>query len=101
MKEPFILYTDASQFAIGVVPSQVQDGIERVICYASKALNKARSRYSTTKRELLAVVNYTKHFKHYLVGRRLKIITDHSALQWLHTFKDLDALRVDGPKSES
>ena len=92
MKEPFILYADASQFAMGAVVAQVQDGLERVICYASKSLNKAQSRYSTTKRELLAVVNYTKHFKHYLLGRRFKIITDHRALQWLHNFKDPDAL---------
>ena len=92
MKEPFILYTDASQFAMGAVLAQVQDGLERVICYASKSFNKAQSRYSTTKRELLAVVNYTKHFKHYLLGRRFKIITDHRALQWLHNFKDPDAL---------
>ena len=92
MKEPFILYTDASNFAMGAVLAQVQDGLERVICYASKTLNKAQSRYSTTKRELLAVVNYTKHFKHYLLGRRFKIITDHRALQWLHNFKDPDAL---------
>ena len=92
MKEPFILYTDASQFAIGVVLAQVQNGFERVICYASKSLNKAQSRYSTTNRKLLAIVNYTRHFKHYLLGRRFKIITDHRALQWLHNFKDLDAL---------
>ena len=92
MNEPFILYTDASQFAIGAVLAQVQNGLERVFCYASKSLNKAQSRYSTTKRELLAIVNYTRQFKHYLLGRRFKIITDHRALQWLHNFKDPDAL---------
>ena len=92
MKEPFILYTDASQFAIGAILAQVQNGLERVICYASKFLNKAQSRYSTTKQELLAIVNYTRHFMHYLLGQRFKIITDHRALQWLHNFKDPDAL---------
>ena len=92
MKEPFILYADSSQFAIGAVLAQVQNGLKRVICYASKSLNKAQSRYSTTKRELLAIVNYTRHFKHYLLGRQFKIITDHRALQWLHNFNDPDAL---------
>ena len=92
MKEPFILYTDASQFAIGAVLAQVQNGLERDFCYASKSLNEAQSRYSTTKRELLAIFNYTRHFKHYLLGRQFKIITDHRALQWLHNFKDPDAL---------
>ena len=91
-KEPFFLYTDASQFAIGAVLAQVQNGIERVICYTSKSLNKAQSRYSTTKRELLVIVNYTRHFKRYLLGRQFKINTDHRALQWLHNFKDPDAL---------
>ena len=92
MKEPFILYTDASQFAIGAVLSKVQDGLETVICYASKASNKAQCRYSTTKRELLAVVIYNKHSKHYLLGRRFKTNTDQRALQWLHKIKDADAL---------
>ena len=92
MNEPFILYTDASQFAIGAVLAQVQNGLERVICYASNSLNKVKSRYSTTKRELLVIVDYTRHFKHYLLGRRFKILTDHRALQWLPNFKDPDAL---------
>ena len=92
LREPFILYTDANQFAIGAVLAQVQTGLDRVICYASKSLNKAQSRYSTTKRELLAIVTYTRHFKHYLRGRQLKIVTDHRALKWLHIYKDPDAL---------
>ena len=92
MKEPFILYTDASQCAIGAVLAQVQNGLEQVICYASKSLNKAQSRYSTTKRELLAIFIYTRHFQHYFLGRRFKIIRDHRALQWFHNFKDPDAL---------
>ena len=81
-----------SQFAIGAVLAQVQNGLERVICYASKSLNRTQSHYSTTKREVLAIVNYTGHFKHYLLGRRFKIITDHRWLQWLHSFKYPDAL---------
>ena len=39
-KEPFILYTDSSQFAIGAVPAQVQNGLEPVICYASNLSTK-------------------------------------------------------------
>ena len=92
MKEPFILYTDVSVTAMGAVLSQVQDGQERAICYASKAFSKAQTRYSVTKREMLAVVNFTLHFKHYLLGQKFTIITDHRALQWLHNFKDPDAL---------
>ena len=91
-KEPFILYTDASQFANGAVLAHVQNGLERVICYASKSLNKAQSRYSTTKQQLLAIVNYTRHFKHYLLSRRFKILTYDKVLQWFHDLKDPDAL---------
>ena len=92
MRDSFILYTDASQHAMGAVLAQIQNGSERVICYASKSFSKAQSRYSTTKRELLALVNFTRLFKHYLLGRKFQIVTDHRALQWLHNFKDLDGL---------
>ena len=90
VKEPFILYSDASLTAMGVVLAQVEDGKERAICYASKAFSK--SNYSETIRELLAIVTFTRHFKFYLLGRKLKIATDHRALQWLHDVKDPDGL---------
>ena len=92
VKEPFILYTDASLTAMGAVLAQVQDGKERAISYASEAFSKSQTNYSATKRELLATVTFTRHFKHYLLGRKFKIVTDHRALQWLHNFKDPDGL---------
>ena len=92
LQEPFILYTDASQFAMGAVLAQVQDGMKRAICYASKALSKSQTKYSATRRELLAIVNFTRHFRHYLLGRKFRIVTDHRALQWLHNFKDPDGM---------
>ena len=92
MREHFIMYTDASQRAMGAVLSQIQNGSKRVICYASKSFSKAQSRYSITKRKLLVIVNFTRHFKHYLLRRKFQIVTDHIALQWLHNFKDPDGL---------
>ena len=77
MEEPFILYTDASLTAMGAVLAQVQNGKERAICYASKSFSKAQTRYSATKRELLAIVHYTRHFRHYLLGRKFTIVMDH------------------------
>ena len=88
LKEPFILYTDASQFAMGAVLAQVQDGKERAICYASRSLSKSQTKFSATRRELLALVTFTRHFRQYLLGQKFTIVTDHSALQWLHSFKD-------------
>ena len=92
VKEPFILYTDANLTAMGAVLAQVQDVKERAIRYASKAFAKSQTNYSATKRELLAIVTFTRHFKHYLLGRKFKIVTDHRALQGSHNFKDPDGL---------
>ena len=66
----FVLDTDASDFSIGAVLSQIQEGQERVIAYASRALTKAERNYSVTKKEMLALVFFTKHFRHYLYRRR-------------------------------
>ena len=92
LKEPFILYTDASQFAIGAVLAQVQDDKERAICYASKSLSRSQTKYSATRRELLALVTFTRHFRHYLLGKKFTIVTDPSTLQWLQSFKDPDGI---------
>lgn len=87
-KAVFVLDTDASESGIGAVLSQVDiDGEERVIAYASRVLNKAEPKYSVTRKELLAVVTFIKHFRSYLLGRHFILRTDHSSLQWLYTFK--------------
>lgn len=66
-KGHFILDTDASANGIVAVLSQIHNGHERVISYATKTLNQAEKRYCTTKRELLAVVFFfVKQFNHYL-----------------------------------
>lgn len=85
----FILDTDASNTAIGAVLSQVgQDGQEHVIAYGSRILTKSERQYCVTRRELLAVIVFTKHFRPYLLGRRFVLRTDHGSLQWLCNFKD-------------
>ena len=73
MREPSILFTDASQLAMSPVLAQIQNGSERFICYASKCFSKTKSRYSTTKRELLAIVIFTRHFKHYCLEENVKL----------------------------
>ena len=77
VREPFILYTDASLTAMGAVLAQVF---------------KISDELFSNKRELLAIRTFTRHFKHYLLGRKFKIVTDHRALQWLHNFEDPDGL---------
>lgn len=86
--KPFILDTDASQNAIGAALSQIQNGQERVVAYASKVLSKTERRYCVTRKELFAVVTFIKHFRHFLYGRKFLVRTDHSSLRWLLRFKD-------------
>ena len=82
----FVLDTDASDRAIGAVLSQRQNGVERVVAYASRALDRREQNYCVTRKELLAVVHFLRHFKQYLLGREFKVRTDHAALTWLrHT----------------
>jgi len=81
--DPFLLDTDACDVSIGAVLSQVQNGVEKVIAYASRSLSKPEQNYGVTRKELLAIVCYTKTFQQYLLGRQFVIRTDHSALQWL------------------
>jgi len=85
----FILDTDSSNYGIGDVLSQIQDGKERVIGYFSKSLNKTSYRsYCVTRRELLALVASVRHFNCYLYGRKFTVRTDHSSLRWLRNFKN-------------
>ncbi|XP_011859544.1 PREDICTED: uncharacterized protein LOC105557028 [Vollenhovia emeryi] len=86
----FVLDTDASNIGIGAVLSQRCEGVERVIAYFSRVLNKSERNYCVTRRELLAVVDPLKFFRHYLLGRRFLIRTDHVSLRWLMSFKDLE-----------
>ena len=85
---PFQLYVDASGYALGMVLSQKQDGLERVIAYGWRALNSAEQNYSTTEQEALAVVEGIKHFEPYIYGRKFTIYTDHHSLKWLMTLKE-------------
>ena len=85
---PFILDTDASDCGIGAVLSQIQEGHERVVAYASRALSKSERNYSITRRELLAVITFVSHFCQYLLGNTFTLRTDHNSLKWLNSFKE-------------
>ena len=65
---PFELICDASDFAVGAVLGQREDRKPYVIYYARKTLNEAQRNYTTTEKELLAVVFALDKFRAYLVG---------------------------------
>ena len=74
---PFWLYTDALDHGIGAVLSQLQDGAERVIAYASRQLTKAERRGPATEKEALVMIWSIKQFHHYLIGHKFLPITDY------------------------
>ncbi|MCG8046377.1 MAG: RNase H-like domain-containing protein, partial [Candidatus Thiodiazotropha endolucinida] len=84
----FILDVDASDVGIGGILHQMQEGRERVIAYASRALNKAERNYCITEKELLAVRFFIEYFRQYLLGRKFVVRTDHQALVWLFKLKE-------------
>ena len=88
---PFEVMCDASDFAIGVVLGQREDGKPYVIYYVSKTLNEAQRNYTTTEKELLAVVFAFEKFRAYLVGCFIVVLTNHSALKYLLTKQDAKA----------
>lgn len=85
---PFSIHSDASSFAIGAVLTQTHDNVEHPIAYCSRILNKHEVNYTTTERELLAVLYALEQFRMYVEGQKCNIITDHASLQWFYKLKN-------------
>ncbi|KAK9057062.1 hypothetical protein SSX86_024429 [Deinandra increscens subsp. villosa] len=85
---PFELMCDASDYAVGAVLGQRKDKHFRPIYYASKTLNDAQENYTTTEKELLAVVFAFDKFRSYLVLSKTVVYTDHAALRYLFSKQD-------------
>ncbi|KAM2179025.1 hypothetical protein ACFX1R_034045 [Malus domestica] len=85
---PFELMCDASDYALGAVLGQRKNKQPHVIYYASCTLNDAQLNYSTTEKELLAVVFALDKFRSYLIDTKVIVFTDHAALKYLFTKKE-------------
>ncbi|PNX96063.1 hypothetical protein L195_g019264 [Trifolium pratense] len=85
---PFELMCDASDYAVGAVLGQHHGKLFHVIYYSSKVLNENQINYTTTEKELLAVVYALEKFRPYLIGSKVIVFTDHSALKYLLTKGD-------------
>ncbi|GJT39140.1 reverse transcriptase domain-containing protein [Tanacetum coccineum] len=77
-----------SNFAVGAVLGQRIDGKFKPIYYASKTLNNAQEHYTTTEKELLAVVFSFDKFCQYLILSKTLVYTNHSALKYLFIKED-------------
>jgi hypothetical protein len=73
---------------VAAILSQVQNGVERPVSFASRQMNKSEQNYSASEAEMLAVTWATKYYRCYLYGKRFTMRTDHSAFQYLHKFAD-------------
>nr|GFA01282.1 hypothetical protein [Tanacetum cinerariifolium] len=89
--QPFELMCDASDYAVGAVLGQRVEKHFRPIHYSSKTMNQAETNYTTTEKEMLAVVYTFEQFRSYLIMNKSIVYTDHSALKYLFTKKDAKA----------
>lgn len=85
---PFCIQTDASDYGIAGVLTQMQDGHEKVICYLSRSLTKAERKYTVTEKECLAILYSVEKLRPYIECSHFTLITDHYSLKWLYSIKD-------------
>ena len=79
---------EASDYTVGAVLWQRVDRIPHVIYYVGMTLNDAYLNYSTTEKEMLAVVFALEKFWSYLIGCKIIVFTEHAVLKYLLTKKD-------------
>jgi hypothetical protein len=84
----FSVTCDASLNGIGGVLSQGKIGKDLPLAYASRVLSKAEGNYSTTERELTAIVWACKQFWPYVWSRKFAIVTDYKPLTWIFKMSD-------------
>ncbi|XP_015970827.1 uncharacterized protein LOC107494291 [Arachis duranensis] len=84
----FEIMCDASNYAVGTALAQREGKDPYIIAYASKTLDGAQSNYTTTEKELLAIVFALDKFRAYLLGTKVVVYSDHAALKYLLAKKE-------------
>ena len=75
--------SDASDFAMGALLGQITEMIFKAIYYASKIFSEAQENYSTTEKEMLAMVFGCEKFRPYILESHVIIHIDHVAIRYL------------------
>jgi hypothetical protein len=86
MEKPFSIYCDVSGQGLGCM--LMQGG--RVVAYDSRQLRKHEVNYLTHDLELATVVHALKIWRHYLMGKRCELYTDHKSLKYIFTQSNLN-----------
>ena len=87
MDVDFLVHIDASKEGLGGVLMQDR----RVIAYVSRKMRRHEENYATHDFELLAIVYALNVWRHYLIGQKFELKTDHCGLQHIFTQGDLNA----------
>uniref|UniRef100_V5GHR5 RNA-directed DNA polymerase n=1 Tax=Anoplophora glabripennis TaxID=217634 RepID=V5GHR5_ANOGL len=89
----FYVRTDSSSFGLGACLYQLnkESGDPQVIAYYSRTLKGPELNYTVTELEALAIVASLKHWRIFVLGRDLTVVTDHKALSFLRTCKLLNS----------
>ena len=76
---------NGNYISIGIILEQKKEGRHHVICYISKTLDASQRNYTTTEKEMLAVVYAFERLRQYLICSKVVMFTDHSTLKFLMT----------------
>lgn len=86
--KPFYLFTDASLSGFGAILAQTDaNNRDYIIACASRTLTSSELKYDVRQLEAFAVVWAAEYFRHYLIGSKFIVVTDHEALKWLKNIK--------------
>jgi hypothetical protein len=86
IKKDFVVYCDASKQGLGCI--LMQEG--KVVAYASRQLKKHEENHPTHDFELAAVVHALKIWRHYSIGNKCELFTDHKSLKYFFTQTELN-----------